>query len=290
MPLKRNMRLLLLPILFLMLAACGLEEFSGEVFLTSERGQNIPVGGATIVFINEKEVVPYFSTFRDRRANFFLMVKVANEKLKAELLSSEELISRYASLRSKVEEAKIRLIQSAFMDKDGSVIFEREGGYSVDRIDLFVRLIISNPELATKPYVKETTKLLDELAVLEAEKEAILKKLEVSVSNGKDLLGEMAVEFVSVITEINKLSAIRDNKLAVHKVKTDTQGKFNISLPKGSYWAFSVEGLTSPSGKLTSDRLWALKIDLPKDKYIQFTNRNAGLSKFAELLDMQVYN
>lgn len=128
---------------------------SREVFLTSERGQNIPVGGATIVFINEKEVVPYFSTFSDRRANFFLMLKVANEKLEAELLSAEELISRYASLRSKVEEAKISLIQSAFMDKDGSVIFEREGGYSVDRIDLFVRLIISNPELATKPYVKE---------------------------------------------------------------------------------------------------------------------------------------
>lgn len=38
----------------------------------------------------------------------------------------------------------------------------------------------------------------------------------------------MAVEFFSVITEINKLSAIRDNKLAVHKVKTDTQGKLNV--------------------------------------------------------------
>lgn len=301
MPLRKNLKVFLILVSFLLFEACGQQGLSGEFSITNASGQDIPIGGVTILLIKEQSAVSYFSRFfGDKRATSELQDNDILKRFNAATLRTENLLSRLDDLDSKMDQVKTDLITAAFMDKDCGAIFERGGGYSIDRRDFFVSLIVSNPALATKRYVEEATQQLGELA---AQQKEIIEDMKGAATTLKYYHAQVKgnlfsavmrdqYEVVLLALEIDKLTKATDSEVVIYKAKTDKQGKFHISLPtEGIYWGFSLwEGMTSPLEKKAYIHLWAVKVDIPREKYVHFSNKNEGVSGFYKLVNKQLSN
>ena len=264
-------------------SGCGKTEVSGEIFVVTKGRENVSLGNATIYFVNNDEVIDYFSkAIRESRNKNSIKAAELTKKMESRTKIMEDVKTSANLFTAKVDATKERLVMAAIGDPDYATMFDRAGGYSKHNIDYFVKEIVDNQNVLTAPIVEE-------LRILSEDREKIVLKFheEMAVKTELDkeyLEIQKVISFVDVINELDKMSKGSGDKLTIYSASTNSAGQYKVSLPNGVYRVFALQSRSLPLGG-KEDYGWAFTVEIPKEPKVSLTPSNIGIDEFNAILN-----